>query len=260
MTGSSSAPGDGPQDATVADFHLAIRNRISDNGRISWRSLGSRTGISDSTIRGWLDPDRGAIGRDNLEKRLRAAGVPQQECTEWLARRESLAPQLGSVEQTPVRPRFSVPAGFWAGLGAGLVLGGLGVWLALSAFGDPGETAGGGAAAGSAPPSEEQCGGLEFDLRPISVTAHVGDTSGRGARLFGEPRRDACRAGAVSEGRELRLVCLELNGGAVDEEVDGTPVRTTAWAKMTSGAWILALYTDLPFTDGDHLVGDLPAC
>lgn len=63
------------------------------------------------------------------------------------------------------------------------------------------------------------------------------------------------RAGALSEGQQIRVVCLDLHGQPVTDEFGGTVVTGTVWAKLSSGGYIPHVYTTLPPSDGEFVAG-----
>ncbi|KOX21236.1 hypothetical protein ADK67_27700 [Saccharothrix sp. NRRL B-16348] len=267
----------------VPGFQKALAERVK--GELGWRKLAAEIDISNSTLRGWLHEQR-LISEKNLRTLLEAKGLAEEEIQRWAQLRELAQPQLGLA--TPADADGTVPGAEnasrhdagrrkaairltllqGAALAAALIAVGLGTgWLIWSpSKSGTGATSGtttsgtptSGAAAGQ-PTSGANCRKVEVDLRPGSVRTRIADTGGRGARIWDQPSR-SCQAGVLSQGDFVQVVCMVLDGEPVDEEVGGRPITTTAWAKMSSGAYVLSIYTDLPFTDGSTPVPGLSAC
>jgi hypothetical protein len=255
----------------VPRFQRALLARVK--GELGWRKLAEEIGRSDSMLRGWLDEQR-LISKENLLVLLQAKRLSEEEIQRWAQWRELAQPQLGLVvpdtgdasrrDAGRDKPaiRLTLPQG--AGVAVALLALGLGAgWLFFSP-----STAGTGAASGTStsspaagqPTTAAKCGKVDLDLRPGSVRTRIADTSGRGARIWGQPTRSSCQAGVLSQGDYVQVVCMVLDGEPVDEEVRGQPLTTRAWAKMSSGAYVLSIYTDLPFTDGSTPVTGLSSC
>jgi hypothetical protein len=270
---------------TVERLHQDLRDRLTADAGLTWDGVAEATKTPKSTVRDRLMVKAARrrpiklVGLDDLTTWLARVGADKAEIDEWVRRRENLLrAQFGSVaEPDPVADdpdrtagdddrRPSTPRRVFLGAGAIVVFAAgvlVGVVIGRATAPSPATDAGSGSPATTAAPGVRAegtpCGRLPLDLRDGAVPAKVGDTGGRGVTMYGGPGNTFCQAGALSEGREIRVVCLEPDGQPITDEFGGTIVTSTVWAKLSSGGFIPHVYTTLPPSDG-QLVAGLSRC
>lgn len=266
---------------TVVRLHQDLRDRLTTGAGLTWARLGEVTKPATTTIRDRLrvKAERRRpiklVSLDDLTTWLTRVGAEKTEIDEWVQRRENLLrTQFGSLtspdsvagrpgqaashddRQPAMRRRMLLGAAtivvFAVGVLVGIVVGRATV---PATDADAGSAR---SATSSAPGSGKEgapCGRIPVDLREDAVPATVGDTGGRGVTMYGGAGNTFCAAGALSEGRQIRVVCLDLHGQPVTDEFGGTVVTSTVWAKLSSGGYIPHIYTTLPPSDGELVAG-----
>jgi len=259
---------------TAAQLHEDLRKRLTATG-LTWDGVEQATKTPKSTIRDrlrvkatWRRPIK-LVSLDDLTTWLTRTGAEKSEIDGWVRRRDKLlGSQFGAVtlpgaaadasdDRRPVR-RYRMIIGAFIVLVAGVLVG-----VVVGRVTAPPSTTGSGISETTAAPGGHAagtpCGRLPVDLREDAVSVKVGDTGGRGVTMYGGPANTFCEAGALSEGRDIRVVCLELHGQPVTDEFGGKVITSSVWARLSSGGYVPQVYTTLPPADGG-LVAGLDRC
>ena len=101
--------------------------------------------------------------------------------------------------------------------------------------------------------------GISADLRTHSVSARIAHTQGEGVYTFGAANI-VCRAGFAPDQADISVVCQVLAGYLMTDTLQGAIRQGPVWDKLSSGAYVPDLYTDLPKSTKPALVSGLPAC
>lgn len=224
-------------------------------------------------------PELTGVGRSTVYDALRGLRLPsdvtvagllstvaqadQEEIGDWLRRRARLA-DLAAVtaDPPPTTPHLPAPPGkdtwerastgrFRRGaaavlVAAGVVVGAGGTLLVEQLLPSPRP-----ATAGSYSPAA--------DLRGGAVAARTANTQGEGVYVYTGPD-GRCRSGFLGEQMQISVVCQVLHGKDITDTYRNAVRRWAVWDKLSSGAYVPDLYTDLPKGNTPTLVDGLPAC
>ena len=226
-------------------------------------------------------PELTGVGRSTVYEALRGLRVPSdvtvaallsrvaeaepQEIGDWLERRARLADEAALATHPPLidppppsltPPGSGVPQPWSTGrfrrltaavlVAAGVVAGVGGTLLVEQLLPTPKAMT-----AGSCSPSP--------DLRSGAVAARTANTQGEGVYAYTGPD-GRCRSGFLGEQMPISVVCQVLHGKDITDTYRNAVRRWTVWDKLSSGAYVPDLYTDLPKGTTPTLVDGLPAC
>jgi len=225
-------------------------------------------------------PELTGVGRSTVYDALRGLRLPsdvtvagllssvaqadQEEIGGWLQRRARLAdlaaltadpapptdphlvaPPLKDTSERASRGRFRRGAAAVL-VAAGVMVGVGGTLLVEQMLPSPSS-----ATAGSCSPAP--------DLRGGAVAARTANTQGEGVYAYTGPD-GRCRSGFLGEQSRISVVCQVLHGKDITDTYRNAVRRWAVWDKLSSGAYVPDLYTDLPKGNTPTLVDGLPAC
>lgn len=227
-------------------------------------------------------PELTGVGRSTVYDALRGLRLPsdvtvaallstvgqadQQEIGDWLQRRAKLADVAPMTADPPLidphlpaQPGKDTPEPASTGrfrrgaaavlVAAGVVVGVGGTLLVEQLLASPRSP--GPATAGSCSPAP--------DLRGGAVAARTANTQGEGVYVYTGPD-GRCRSGFLGEQMQISVVCQVLQGKDITDTYRNAVRRWAVWDKLSSGAYVPDLYTDLPKGNTPTLVDGLPAC
>ncbi len=225
-------------------------------------------------------PELTGVGRSTVYEALRGSRIPsdvtvagllssvvqadQQEISGWLRRRAELADSAGSMADAaaPADPLLVAPAveslgeptlknRFRRGLAAALVAAGVVVGVGGTLLVETLLPSRSSATARSCAPAA--------DLRSGAVAARTANTQGQGVYAYTGPD-GRCRSGFLGEQSQISVVCQVLHGKDITDTYRNVVRRWAVWDKLSSGAYVPDLYTDLPKGNTPKLVDGLSAC
>lgn len=224
-------------------------------------------------------PELTGVGRSTVYDALRSLRLPSdvtvagllssvaqadpEEISAWLQRRAELADSavLTADSAAPTDLHLVAPAaenipeltsrnrlrrGLAAALVAAGVVVGVGGTLLVEKLLPPSS-----ATAGSCAPAP--------DLRGGAVAARTANTQGEGVYAYSGPD-GRCRSGFLGEQSQISVVCQVLHGKDITDTYRNAVRRWAVWDKLSSGAYVPDLYTDLPKGNTPKLVDGLSAC
>lgn len=257
----------------IRQFAEELKKRLLECGRFrhvkAFADQPEFTGVSRSTVYDALGGRRLPSESTVVQLLRTVAVVDDEELAEWVDRRAVLAGlAAGSDRPEPVAPvvateptatgptdlPVAIPApgttrAGWRGRAALLIAAGV-VLGTIGTLGVQHLTSTAGASESCTPAP---------DLRPGAVAAHTTNTQGEGVYAY-LAANGGCRTGFLTDGTSISVVCQVLGGKDITDTYRNAVRDWAVWDKLSSGAFVPDLYTDLPKGRSAQLVDGLPAC